>query len=123
MIIKRRYNLLDSFVFAFKGVFRSVSKERNLKIHFSLTALALIMGTLLKISYFEWLILLIIISVVISAEIFNTAIEAFCNLMRARLNLNYYETYWIRNFSAAAVLVLAIGALIAGLIIFLPKIF
>ncbi len=117
------YSILDSFGFAFRGIFRVVVKERNVKIHFIATLLVIILGFVLKISQTEWLILILTISMVISAEIFNTSLEAFANLMRARLNLDYYETYWVRNFSAAAVLVTAIGAFIIGLIIFLPKIF
>jgi diacylglycerol kinase len=117
------YSILESLGFAFRGIFRAIVKERNVKIHLLATIIVIILGFALKISSLEWLILILTISVVISAEIFNTSLEAFANLMRARLNLDYYETYWVRNFSAAAVLITALGAFIIGLIIFLPKIF
>jgi len=120
--IKQKYNLFESLSFAFRGIGRSIKKERNLKIHLGATILAILLGLLLKISSVEWLILLIFIVLVIAGEIFNSSIEACCDLLRFKLNLSYYETYWIRNFSAGAVLVLAIGSLIAGIIIFLPKI-
>ncbi|GAG45282.1 unnamed protein product, partial [marine sediment metagenome] len=45
---------------------------------------------------------------VIAGEIFNSSIEAVCDLMRFKLKLSYYETYWIRNFAAGGVMVLAI---------------
>lgn len=123
MFKKSQHTLIDSFSFAFRGIFKAVKKERNVKIHLFMAGLAILMGLGLKISNLEWLVLVIIISLVISAEIFNTCVEAGCNLVRDRLNLNYYETYWIRNFSAGGVLILAIGAFIIGLMIFLPKMF
>lgn len=119
---KQNYNLFESFSFAFKGIFKVFKKERNLKIHFFMASLAIIASLLLKISPFEWLAVIICIALVISAEIFNSAIEAICDLLRFKLNLSYYETYWIRNFSAGAVMVLALGVLMVGIIIFLPKI-
>lgn len=88
-----------------------------------MASLAVLMGIVLKISCFEWLIMVMVIAMVIAGEIFNSSVEAVCDLMRFKLKLSYYETYWIRNFAAGAVMVLAIGALVAGLIIFLPKIF
>ena len=120
---KEKYLLLTSIGFAFKGIFKAIKKERNLKIHLFMASLAVLMGIVLKISCFEWLIMVMVIAMVIAGEIFNSSVEAVCDLMRFKLKLSYYETYWIRNFAAGAVMVLAIGALVAGLIIFLPKIF
>lgn len=119
---QKKYKLIESITFAFRGIFKAVKKERNIKIHLGAMVLAVIFGIVLKISRFEWLILILIISLVIAAEIFNTTLEAVCDLMRFKLKLSYYETYWIRNFAAGAVMVLAIGAIIIGMIIFLPKV-
>jgi len=118
----KHFPFYKSLTFAFKGIVQTIKKERNLKIHLGAATLAILLGLGLKISSFEWLVLVITISIVISAEIMNSAIEAICNLLRFKLNLAYLETYWIRNFSAGAVLTLAIGAIIIGLIIFSPKI-
>jgi len=120
---KQKYPFFASISFAFKGIFKAIKKERNLKIHLFMGSLAVLLGLVLKISCFEWLVIVIVIAMVITGEIFNSSLEAVCDLLRFKLNLSYYETYWIRNFSAGAVMVLAIGALIIGLIIFLPKIF
>lgn len=94
-----------------------------MKIHAVIALLVIFAGFFFSISATEWLILILAISMVIAAEIFNTSLEAFADLMKARLNLDYYETYWVRNFCAAAVLVTAIGAFLIGLIIFWQKIF
>lgn len=120
---KKKYRLWESFIFAFRGIGKAIKKERNLKIHLVAAILAIFLAIVLKISRIEWLILVLTIAIIISAEIFNAAIESICDLLRFKLNLSYLETYWIRNFAAGAVLVLALASLMVGLIIFGGKIF
>jgi len=121
--MKKRYSLLESFSFAWRGIFKAFKKERNLKIHLLAAILAVSTGLLLKISRLEWLVLTLVIALVMAGEIFNSSIEAGCNLIKQKLSLSYYETYWIRNFAAGAVMVLALAAFIIGLLIFLPRLF
>lgn len=120
---QKKYSLFESISFAFRGIFKAIKKERNMKIHLGMGSLVILLGFVLKISCFEWLVLILIIGLIISAEIFNSALEAGCDLLRFKLKLSYYETYWIRNFAAGAVMVLAVASVIIGAIIFLPKIF
>jgi diacylglycerol kinase (ATP) len=118
---KAKYKLWESFIFAFRGIGRAIKKERNVKIHLVAASLATLAGLLLKISVVEWIVLLLLIASIISAEIMNAAVEAVCDLLRFKLDLAYLETYWIRNFAAGAVMVLALAAVIIGVIIFGPK--
>ena len=60
------------------------------------------------------------IVLVIAGEIFNTSIETIVDMVSPQKN---EKAKLVKDISAAAVLVLAIGALIIGLIIFIPKIF
>jgi diacylglycerol kinase (ATP) len=119
----KRPKLFASIRFAFYGIWKAVKKERNIKIHLGMMSLALILGAVLKISRIEWIILTILFGLVIGGEIFNSALEALSDLVRDRLNLDYYETYWVRNLAAGGVMIFALAALVAGLIIFLPRIF
>ncbi len=124
MPVKKKTNpLFKSFSFAFKGIGKAFKKERNIKIHTFLACLAIILGLILNINTFEWIIIILLIGIVISAEIFNSALESVADLLRFKLDLAYLETYWIRNFAAGAVMILALAAAFIGLIIFLPKIF
>ncbi len=116
-------SLSSSFGFAFSGIWFTIKKERNIKIHLLATILAILAGIYFKISRTEWLVLVLIISLVLAAEVFNSAIEQICNLLKEKLSLNYNQTTLIRNFSAGAVLILAIGSVILGIIIFLPYLF
>ena len=114
--------LSKSFSCAFSGIVRIVKKERNIKIELACALLAIILGLILAISRLEWLVLVLIIGVVLSAEILNSALEAVCNLLKDKLNLGYEETRFIRDASAGAVLLLAIGSIFIGFLIFFPKI-
>ncbi len=116
-------SLILPFRFAFSGIWFIVKKERNLKIHLLAAILVILAGIYFGISRLEWLVLVLVISLVLAAEIFNSVIEEICNLLKEKLNLDYNQTTLIRNFSAGAVLILAIGSVILGLIIFLPYLF
>ncbi len=48
--------LINSFKYAFTGIFSALKTERNLKIHISIATLVIIFGIILKISKIEWLI-------------------------------------------------------------------
>lgn len=114
----KQQNIFDSFKNAFEGIIVSFN-ERNFKIHFLMMLLVIIAGIILKISYFEWIICIILFSLVISAELFNCAIENIMDFI--------HEDYdpkikIIKDASAGAVLILAIGSAIIGLMIFIPKI-
>ena len=56
---------------------------------------------------------------VISGELFNTAIETVVDMVSPNIN---EKAKLAKDISAAGVLVLAIGAFIIGLLIFIPKI-
>ena len=118
-----QHSLSSSFDFAFSGIWQAIKKERNIKIHLAFTILVILAGLYFNIAKVEWLALIIIISLVLAAEIMNSSIEEICNLLKEKLNLGYDETTLIRNFSAGAVLILALGSVILGLLIFLPYLF
>jgi len=110
----------QAFVCAFAGIKKALIKGRNLKIHLSVAFLVILLGLFLSITPSEWLILILTMTTVISAEIFNSAIEAVCDLLKEENKLGYERTGFIRDASAGAVLVLALGSILIGLIIFLP---
>ncbi len=115
-------SIIASFKFAFRGIFKAVCQERNLKIHLLAAFVVLILGFILHISNLEWLVLVITIGLVISLEIFNASLEELSNVIKKELKLDYGATTIPRDFAAGAVLVLAITSVVIGLIIFLPKI-
>lgn len=116
---KQEYKkLVNSFKYAIEGFISSFKTERNMKIHVLAMALVVILGIYLKINQIEWCIIVISIASVISAELFNTAIETLVDMVSPERNPN---AKLVKDISAAAVLALAIGAAVAGTIIFIPK--
>ncbi len=110
---------LKSFGYAINGIRYSIRTQHNILIHIILAIIAITLGFLLKINSSEWIAIIIVIGLVISAEIFNTSIEELVNLVSPQKNK---KAGIIKDLAAGAVLILAITAFITGLIIFLPKI-
>jgi diacylglycerol kinase (ATP) len=115
-LIKR----LNSLGFAFKGIFSLAKSESNAQIHLLATIIAMIASLLLKISFLEWCVIIFSITIVWTAETFNTAIEKIVD----KLSPEYDDkAMFIKDISAGAVLISSIAALITGIIIFVPKLF
>ena len=66
--------VLDSFNNAINGIIDTVRTERNMKIHLIVSLMILIACFLFDVTKYEFLILAVTISMVVSAEIVNTAI-------------------------------------------------
>ena len=93
-----------------------------MKIHLGILSVVVVGGIVLGISKIEWLIIILISSVVLAAEIFNAAIEQTCNYIDEQHNLKFGETKLARDMAAGAVWLLAIASILIGLLIFLPHI-
>jgi diacylglycerol kinase len=109
-----------SFGYAFSGLKSAFRTEHNLWIHAALTVIAIILGLLLRIASFEWLVLVVVMALVWMAELFNTALEKAMDFISKE---RHPQIKLIKDLSAAAVLVTAIAALVAGGLIFIPKFF
>ena len=113
-MLKQRYN---SFRYAFEGLFDLIKSQPNAKIHLLAATLTIIAGFYFSISRTEWLLITLAIASVLSAEAFNTALEYLVDLVSPDYHLLAKKT---KDVAAAGVLIMAIGAAIIGLIIFLP---
>lgn len=119
----RNHSLQESIFFALLGIWQAVKTERNIKIELGFAAAVTLAGFLFGISKVEWLAIIIIVFAILSAEIFNSAIEGVCNLVRDEDHLGYQKTKLIRDIAAGAVMLLALGSVVLGLVIFLPYFF
>jgi len=119
---KTKHNLIESFGFAVRGIILVYKKERNFKIHCLFAVLIILAGLFFQFNYLEWLIIILVISMVLAAEILNSAIENICDLLKYKLELGYDETKNIRNYSAGAVLLTAFLSVLTGAILIINKI-
>lgn len=106
--------------YALRGVYRAFVSEKNVRIHLVIAVIVTITGLYTGLSRTEWYILLIFYALVISAEMFNSAIEDLVDLISPEYNAKAEK---IKDISGGAVLITAIFSIIAGCIIFIPKIF
>ena len=114
--IKKR---LLSFKYAFKGIGYMLKTQHNSQIHIAAAFIVIVLGILFHVSLTEWCFLIFAIGLVISAELFNTAIEFLTDLTSP----DYHRKAELaKDIAAGAVLITAITSAIIGLIIFLPKI-
>ena len=119
-LLRKQKKLTNSFKYAFEGIASSLKTEQNLKIHFAIMIVVIIAGIICRISAFEWIVCVILFGLVISFELINTAIETTVDLAMPD---KHPKAKLAKDISAGAVLILAITAIIVGLIIFIPKIF
>lgn len=109
---------LKSFGFAFNGLKILILEEHNSRIHLIASIFTVIAGFLLKITVYEWIVILFAIGLVITLEIVNSSIERIADYISPEKNEIIKK---IKDLSAAAVLVGSITALVIGIVIFLPK--
>lgn len=109
----------SSFVYAWTGVKHAVIHEQNLKFHFIIAPVVITLAFALNIPFVEKLILLVVIGIVISLEMINTALERAVDLVTKE----YHPlARVVKDVSAGAVLIFSIFAVIIGILIFYQSI-
>lgn len=108
---------VKGFGFAIEGFIAALRCTPNLWFHLLAAAMATVFGLYFRITKNEWLALVLIIGAVISAELFNTALEKLTDL--AEPNINPLAKL-VKDVAAAAVLVLAIASLVIAAMVFVP---
>lgn len=111
--------IANSFKYAWQGIISAFNTERNMKIHVIIMLLVILAGIIFKINIFEWIICIICFMAVIGGELINTSIETTVDIAMPERN---EKAKLAKDVAAGAVLVLAIGSAIIGLVIFVPKI-
>ena len=110
----------NSFIYAWAGIRALFRTEHNSWIHFALTLLAVGTGFILKISSGEFIAIILSMTMVWMAELFNTAIEKTMDFISKEA---HPQIKLVKDLAAAAVLITAIAAVLVGALIFIPKLF
>jgi diacylglycerol kinase len=107
-----------SFVYAFEGVITFFRSEHNALLHLLATILVISLSIIFPVSRFEAIALIIVTGLVWMAELFNTAMEKIIDFVSTE---KHPQIKFIKDISAAAVLVAAFMAVAVGCFIFIPK--
>jgi len=111
--------MLKSFSFAVAGILEFFLSGRNARIHLCAAISVIITGFVFHLSSLEWIVIIIMITSVLVAEMVNTSIESLCNLVQPEI---HDQVRIIKDIAAGAVLVTSIGSVVTAAIIFIPKI-
>lgn len=107
-----------SIGYALKGLSDLFQNQPNARIHLGATTLVVAAGFYFQISRTEWVAVTLCITLVLSLEAVNTAIEHLTNLVSPDFHPLAGKA---KDVAAGAVLMSAIGAVLVGAIIFFPK--
>ena len=101
-----------SFRYAIEGIISAIRSEAHMRFHIMIANLICVFAKCYGISKIEWAILLLCIFAVISAELFNTALERAVDIATKEQNP------LAKDAAAGAVLCLCIGSLLVGVCLF-----
>lgn len=110
--------IVSAFRFALAGIVYCIQRECHMKIHLSAAFTAIGLACWLELSRVEIMILLITIGGVITAEIFNTALEAIVDKISPE---HHPLAKAAKDAAAGAVLVQAVISLGVGYLLFWDK--
>jgi len=110
---------IDSMNYSLSGIIHAFKTEKNMRSHFIIAIGVIIVSVLLHVTRFELIAIVISITLVMFAELVNTAVEAVVDLITE----DYHELARVaKNVAAGAVTLTAVNALIVGYLVFYRKI-
>lgn len=111
-------SLIESFNYAVSGIIYTLKTERNMRVHFIIAIIVIILSLFFDFTKLELLMLFISIALVLIAEMINTAIERAVDLITeefhplARLS---------KDIAAGGVLIAALNSLVVGYLLFFDR--
>ena len=117
--IFRSRRFIESLKIAFQGLVYLFLYHRNMRLIFMLGVLALFIGLYLGLKGLELAVLCITVTLVFTAEIFNTAVELMMDMLTQEYRV---KIRLVKDIAAAIVLLASLNALAVGYILFLRKI-
>ena len=111
--------IIFSAKYAIEGLIYAYKNEKSLLVHAICTITAIILGLIFKLSPGEWSTILITLSVILSVELLNTAIEAVVDMV----TLEYNPLAKIaKDCGGGATFVVSMTGVIIAIVIFGPKV-
>ena len=115
---ERGRKVLAPFKVAMSGLVFTFRTQRHMRFHLYVVAVVLLLGMFVNLQMREMLVLLFTISLVVVAEMFNSAIEATVDLVSPTYNP---MAKFAKDIAAGAVLVTTLIALVVGALLILGE--
>ncbi len=114
---RKKHNI--SFANAFNGVMLAYKTQPNFRFHILFFLMTTAASYLYRITFVEYLIIVVLSAFIISLEMMNTALEALGDEISGG---EYRKLIGVtKDVSAGAVLIAVLFAIATGIIIFLPR--
>ncbi len=103
--------------YAAKGIVYAFKHEANFRVQCLIGFVVLCAGSVLPLKPWEFLLIVLMTTLVLVLELFNTALELFADLLLPRL---HYHVGVVKDIMAGAVLLTACAAFVVGIVILGP---
>lgn len=101
---------------ALRGMKEGVRGQSSFFVHFFMTAAVVTSAAVMGMDILEWCILLLCVTAVLTAEMFNSALEAMAKAITVEIHPHLKDSL---DIGSAAVLTASIGASLVGCLLFL----
>ncbi len=116
--LPRQGSLRWSFTWAFEGIVYVLRTQRNMRIHVAAGTGALVLALVMGVTRLEFIAVLVAVSLVLIAEMFNTALEAAIDATVT----HYHPLIKVaKDVAAGAVLVSTVNALAVAYLVFYSR--
>ncbi len=117
--VPRPKNQWDSFRYAIEGIVHVFRTQKHMRAHFLIVAFVLLLGMFCRFTAVAMVELLLVMSSVLVAEMFNTAVETCVDM----ITQSYHPLAKLaKDIAAGAVLMTAIVAAVVGAVLFIGSI-
>ena len=110
-----KQNLIESLNSAVEGFIYVIKTQRNMRLHFLIATLIVVLGIYFNLPKTELLLLLGAIALVLVLEMVNTAVELTIDLIK---NVYHPLARIIKDVTAGAVLLSTLNAIAVGYVVF-----
>lgn len=111
----RKPPIHKSFINSFRGIWMMLKSERNFQIEAAALIINIFLIFYLKLSGIDTVLITAVSLAVLSAEIFNTAVEKICDIIHPEFDK---RIGFIKDISAGAVILTAIASVVAGIFVY-----
>jgi diacylglycerol kinase (ATP) len=119
MTVRRAPTVIDSFNYAFEGIIHVLRTQRNMRIHFAVAFVVIVLALVVNVTKLELIALLISVTFVLIAEMVNTAVEAAIDIATTSFDP---MAKLAKDIAAGTVLIAAANAVIVGYLVFAGKV-
>jgi diacylglycerol kinase (ATP) len=115
----RSRNIVWSFDYAIRGIVHTLRTQRNMRVHFVVSALVFVAALTLRVGGLDLVALIFAVGFVLVAELMNTAVETTVDLATSTFDP---LAAIAKDVAAGAVLVSAVTAVAVGYVVFFTRV-